>query len=252
MQGIVVINDQEITVKEFNKQRVVTFKDIDTLHKRPEGTAGRNFRENKDKLFEGSDYFRRNSSEAKNEFGIVAPNGLVLLTESGYLMLVKSFNDDLAWQVQRQLVTGYFRAKTIFQDLSPELQFMIKMELKQKEMEMAITETKEDLKSIRDTVVLNPNSWRDDTKTLIVKMAQKLGGNEYIRTLRNESYDLLNKRMGVSVETRLTNKRRRMAEEGVCKSKRDSLNPLDVIADDKKLIEGYLAIIKEMVIKYGI
>lgn len=36
---------------------------------------------------------------------------VTLITESGYLMLVKSFTDDLAWQVQRQLVNSYFRAK---------------------------------------------------------------------------------------------------------------------------------------------
>ncbi len=47
-------------------------------------------------------------------------------------------------------------------------------------------------------------------------------------------------------------KRRRMADEGVCKSKRDKLNYLDVIADDKKLIEGYTAIVKELAIKYGV
>ena len=54
------------------------------------------------------------------------------------------------------------------------------------------------------------------------------------------------------METRLTNKRRRMADEGVCKSKRDRLNKVDVIADDKKLIEIYVAIVKEMAIKYGV
>lgn len=43
--------------------------------------------------------------------GFTAPNGLTLITEQGYTMLVKPFTDDLAWQVQRQVVTGYFRAK---------------------------------------------------------------------------------------------------------------------------------------------
>lgn len=33
------------------------------------------------------------------------------MTESGYLMLVKSFTDDLAWEVQRQLVKCYFSVK---------------------------------------------------------------------------------------------------------------------------------------------
>lgn len=36
-----------------------------------------------------------------------------LFTETGYLMLVKSFNDDLSWSVQRQLVTGYFKGKEL-------------------------------------------------------------------------------------------------------------------------------------------
>ena len=43
-----------------------------------------------------------------------------------------------------------------------------------------------------------------------------------------------------------------MADEGVCKSKRDKLNRVDVIADDKKLIEIYVAIVKETAVKYGL
>lgn len=40
-------------------------------------------------------------------------NDVTLLTESGYLMLVKSFTDELAWNVQRQLVKSYFRVNQI-------------------------------------------------------------------------------------------------------------------------------------------
>ena len=63
---------------------------------------------------------------------------------------------------------------------------------------------------------------------------------------RAEIFALVDERAGVSLATRLTNQRRRMADEGVCKSKRDKLNKVDVIADDKKLIEIYLAVAKEM------
>lgn len=111
MSELIKINNQQLPVKEYNGKRVVTFKEIDTVHKRAPGTAGRSFRENRNRFIEGVDYFRRNSSEARNEFGIAAPNGLVLITESGYLMLAKSFTDDLAWQVQRELVNSYFRNK---------------------------------------------------------------------------------------------------------------------------------------------
>jgi Rha family phage regulatory protein len=138
------------------------------------------------------------------------------------------------------------------QNLSPQLQLLISMELKQNEMQKEITENKEAVQSIRDVVSLNTTSWRIDSAVLIGKMAHEMGGPEHIRDLRKESYKLLDTRMGVSLEIRLTNKRRRMAEVGVCKSKRDALNPLDVIAEDKKLVEGYVAIMKDMAIRYGV
>lgn len=106
----ITINNHEVNVVEYKGQRVITFKMMDDLHERPEGTARRNFNANKSHLTEGKDYFVRNSSEAR-EMGFTAPNGLTLLTESGYSILVKSFTDDLAWQVQKELVKGYFRAK---------------------------------------------------------------------------------------------------------------------------------------------
>ncbi len=112
MNAPATINSSALTVKEYKGQRVVTFKDIDTVHGRADGTAGRNFRDNRNRFIKGVDYFRRNSSEALSEFGVTAPNGLILMTESGYLMLAKSFTDDLAWKVQRDLVNNYFRART--------------------------------------------------------------------------------------------------------------------------------------------
>lgn len=112
----ITICDTALGIKEYNGQRVVTFKDIDTVHQRPDGTARRNFNTNKKHFIEGTDYFVRNSYEAKNEFNLVAPNGLVLVTESGYLMLAKSLTDDLAWQVQRELVKSYFRVQSIYAD----------------------------------------------------------------------------------------------------------------------------------------
>ncbi|WP_273483661.1 Rha family transcriptional regulator [Desulforamulus ruminis] len=142
--------------------------------------------------------------------------------------------------------------KAPLQELSPQLQLLINMELKQKELEQAISETKGEVQGIREIVALNPNDWRKDSAALLSKMALKLGGYEHLKGIRAESYKLLDERFGVDLQCRLTNKRRRMADEGVCKSKRDKLNQLDVIADDKKLIEGYTAIIKEMAIKYGV
>lgn len=101
---------KNIAIKEVNEKRVVTFKDIDELHQRPEGTAKRNFNENKKRLVEGEDYFLISHDQRYEFRTLEIPNrGLIVITESGYLMLVKSFGDDLAWEVQRQLVNSYFK-----------------------------------------------------------------------------------------------------------------------------------------------
>ena len=70
-----LINEKFIEIKEYKGQSVVTFKDIDTLHQRPDGTARRNFNKHKEYFIEEVDYFVRNSYEAKKEFNIVVPKG---------------------------------------------------------------------------------------------------------------------------------------------------------------------------------
>jgi anti-repressor protein len=110
----------------------------------------------------------------------------------------------------------------------------------------------EKVDSIREVISLDTTSWREDTGNILRKIGISLGGGQAFSQVRSESYELLNKRMGVDLQTRLTNKRRRMADNGVCKSTRDKLSYVDIIAEDKKLIEGYTAIVKEMAIKYGV
>jgi len=114
LHNLIKVGNQEIIAKEFKGQRVITFKDIDLVHERPEGTAGRNFRENKERFIEGEDYFSLSSEDLKDfkqATNFVGSNAkeVMLITEQGYLMLVKSFTDDLAWDVQRQLVNTYFK-----------------------------------------------------------------------------------------------------------------------------------------------
>lgn len=149
--------------------------------------------------------------------------------------------------------------ETNINELSPELQYLIKVELKQKEQEKALQEvnakvddTNKRIDDIGEIVALNPNSWRQDAKGIISKIAQAMGGYEYIRDVNHAVYELVDARAGCSLATRLTNKRNRMAGEGVCKSKINKLNKVDIIAEDKKLIEIYLSIVKEMAIKNGV
>lgn len=110
MEKLISINNNRIPIKEYNGQRVVTFKDIDLVHGRVEGTARRNFNTNKTRFIKDVDFFKIQPNEIRT-VGITSPNGGIVITESGYLLLVKSFTDDLSWAVQRELVNSYFREK---------------------------------------------------------------------------------------------------------------------------------------------
>ena len=113
----IIVSNTDIVVKEYNGQRVVTFKDIDTVHGRPGGTARKRFNDNKEHFRYGEDFFKVKCSEVRPFFGQTPPIGfnpeadVILITESGYLLLVKSFTDNLAWDIQRTLVKSYFRVK---------------------------------------------------------------------------------------------------------------------------------------------
>ena len=114
MSQIVKINKTDLQVVEYRGQRVVTLAQVDDVHERPEGTARRNFNKHRARFRAGLDFFEVDQPDEIRSLGIERPQGgtpnkVVLVTEQGYTMLVKPFSDDLAWDVQRQLVTGYFR-----------------------------------------------------------------------------------------------------------------------------------------------
>lgn len=117
MNDVITIEDTEMQIREYNGQRVVTFKDIDTVHQRPKGTARNAFNRNRKYFINGEDYITLKPGEQENIGNVrltyIPQKGITLLTETGYLMIVKTFTDDLSWQVQRQLVNGYFAARNI-------------------------------------------------------------------------------------------------------------------------------------------
>lgn len=117
----IAVSNVNLPYIEYQGTPVITFAMIDAAHKRSDGLARRNFSRNKKHFIEGEDFYLLDS----NSLGQFVPNypglfpdamkRLTLFTETGYLMLVKSFTDDLAWQVQRQLVKSYFRVKGAMQ-----------------------------------------------------------------------------------------------------------------------------------------
>ena len=261
MQELTTINNSEILVKEFSGQRVVTFKEIDAVHGRPDGTARRNFNTNKSHLIEGEDYFVRNSSEAQNEFGITAPNGLTLITESGYLMLVKSFTDDLAWKVQRELVKGYFRAKSSapqFSTLSPQLQALINIEMRQHEQERQMNELALKVQHNSDTMdkvtaayvapISSGDNWQESANHTINALVEHFCLNHQM--FRRELYEELERESGCDLQQRLTRLKNRMKAAGATVTQCRAVTKLTIISQDKKLRSIFIGILRRRTLEF--
>src|SRR5690625_667786 len=136
--------------------------------------------------------------------------------------------------------------------LSPELQMFQGLFNSIAKQEIATKKLESKVDGIRNVVALNTVDWREDSRKLISKITQSRGGGGAYREVNSEIYKEVERRGGYLRTTRLTNKRRRLADEGVSKSTRDKPTKVDVISDDTRLVELYVAVVKEFAIKHGI
>ena len=260
MNELIHIGNSYISIKEYNGQRVVTFKDIDAVHGRPDGTASRNFRSNKEHFIEGEDFFRVSPDEIRrtrlSDIPDKATTDYALITEQGYLMLVKSFTDDLAWEVQRQLVSSYFKVRqTVDERLSPETKLLYQMinqiaasEIQAKEAKELAQKAVETTEAIKEAVKPVFDNWRSEINSKFNRIQKN--ADKQFSVLRTEMYAELEKRAGCDLNTRLRNKRSRMQENGCTKTEINNLNRMDIIEEDKKLREIFSKIVSEYEIQY--
>lgn len=259
MGEIIRIENSDISVKEYKGQRVVTFKDIDTVHGRPDGTARRNFNTNKRRFIDGEDYFIVSSDEIRTSLLFpISDNDFmrkILLTEQGYLMLVKSFTDDLAWKVQRQLVNSYFRVRQVSTDLSPQMQMLYGMldqmaqtERQAREAKELASKANESVENIKEAVKPIFDDWREEINRKFNRIQKN--ADKQFSILRGEMYEVLEHRAGCDLSTRLRNKKQRMADNGCTKTQINNVNKMDVIEEDKRLREIFSKVVSEYEIKY--
>ncbi len=230
-------------------KKAMLAKEIANIHGRESKDINRNINKNIKRFTKGIDIVDLKGTEFEvilNHHGIYTQNAInrsdniYLLSERGYSKLLKILEDDFAWEQYDKLVDGYFNMREKVNsgqvlntsELSPELQMFNQMfqamantELEVKRVKEITEETnkkledtkeeleeaKEEIKGIREAVTLEPNQWRKDTATLINKIANKLGGFEHIKPIRDEAYSLLNNTYGVDINRRLLNKRKNMA-----------------------------------------
>lgn len=155
-------------------------------------------------------------------------------------------------QVRQYFIECEKKLKLNTTQLSPQLQAFNQLFQAMANVELGQKKLESELQGIRDTIVLDPAAWRVETTNLINKIAMKLGGYENIKAIRKESYEILDSRAKSKLGIRHTNMKRRVLEETGSRSKADKITKLDVIAADARLREVYIAIIKEMSVKYGV
>ena len=192
----------------------------------------------------GTDYTPYQMVHPQN--GQAVENHLLRLDMAKHIAMIQRTPEGKA--IRDQLIA----LETNVSELSPELRLLIGMELKQKEQAKAIEAVNQKVDGIREVVALNPIQWREESQAIISNIAKQLGGIEHIRDIHAEIYELVDSRAGCCLKRRLENLRRRMLMEGCTKSKVNALNKLDAIGQEKRLVEIYIAIVKEMAIKHGV
>lgn len=141
--------------------------------------------------------------------------------------------------------------------LSPELQIfksifdkMARQELENKVVKEEIAATKAEIADIREVMIINPSAdWRKQTNLSLNKIGKKI--NNY-KLIKEEAYAALEERGKCKLKIRLENLQGRALREGMAPSKVNELNYLDVIANEPRLKEIYISIIKELAIKYKV
>lgn len=122
----VEIFGQQVTRIEYRGHHVVTFAMIDKLHGRLKNTANNRFNENRDRFILNEDFFELTGHEIRDQslrsiFPARTSKG-TFITRRGYLKIVKSLNDDKAWDVFGDMIDRYFIVEEVIKAVASEFQ----------------------------------------------------------------------------------------------------------------------------------
>ena len=248
MDNLVIMKEQQAVTtslqvsESFDKRHDNILKDIDNLI---EGSP-----QNLGDLFWEDSYIHPQNKQSYR---------MIFTNRDGFTLLAMGFTGSKALGFKLQYIKAFndmeshIKKQLDMSNLSPELQLMANLVNNMAKQELAQKQLNEKVDSISEIVALNTTDWRKEANALINKVVRIMGNTpDAHKDTRSAIFTEVDRRAGASLETRLTNKRRRMADEGASKSKRDNLTKVDVISDDKKLVEIYVAVVKEFAIKYGV
>lgn len=172
------------------------------------------------------------------------------MTEEGALQLAARYDAISRRKLILKIKELKEKATPQMQQLSPQLQLLIRMELKQKEIEAAVTEAKEEIQTIRDIISINPKAeWRRETNRILNLIGKQL--KDYSKP-RNDAYEALRSRANCRPSVLIANLKSRALGQGMAPSKVKDLTLLDVLENEPRLREIYIVIVKEMAIKHRV
>lgn len=143
--NLIEIAGKEIELKEYNGERIVTAWDIAELHERDVKVINQQMRNNIDKFIENEDYFVISRNNIPKSISLTLKNNapnlkeIILYTESGYLLLTKTFTDERSWNIQRQLVKSYFKLKELKEKVEAG-EIEIKQKINNERKDIPVTE----------------------------------------------------------------------------------------------------------------
>ena len=211
----VTIVDITIPILTYREKKVITLSMMDSIHHRAEGTARKRFNDHKEKLVADKHFFHVTHNEMKSlsEFRTagIAPNsnGIVVLTERGYSKLVKSFTDDLAWEVQDQLVDNYFEEQQQFSTaefILQQAQIAVDQERKIKAIEIRQDVTDRHIVETNAKVRLAEEKADNAFKSAQAALEHKFGNADYFTIM---AYCSINNQLINANEARISGLRAR-------------------------------------------
>lgn len=135
---------------------------------------------------------------------------------------------------------------------SPELRALISIEKRQIESDKKVDQLVGQVNNISNIVSITNVDWRKKVDVILKKIARKWTGVEPYRSVRNLSYERLEERASCNLNIRLNNRKERANAQGMTKSYVQKISKLDCISEEKRLVEIYLQVVKEMAIQFRI
>lgn len=145
--------------------------------------------------------------------------------------------------------------------LSPELQMFNQIftavantQIKVQQQDLRIDHLEAEQERVTEVVSLKVDAdWKNKANAILNRVAITLGGGDQYRKVRSDSYELLEKRAKCRLNVRLENLKKEAHARGIISpTKIKGFNKLDVIGNDARLTEIYLAIVKEVAIAHKV